>query len=221
VDLHEIAEIVAGEHGRLRLRQGTVTAIAADGSLTVTIAGSDAAVSGVHSFASVCPIIGSAVWLVTDGLDLIAVGTVTPTGPAYCSLTRTNAGTLETGTWYDLSFAENVRTDPYGMWSADLPNLITIATPGVYSLFGTVTFNTNATGRRDVRIRVNAATVATHNQLAVTGTVTSICVSTLHELFAGDYIQLGARQSSGANLDIVAGGPEDTRLTVAWLRPVT
>jgi microcystin-dependent protein len=76
MDLTTIAHLVAGEGGKLRLRQAEVTAVAGDGTLTVLIGGSGVPVSGVKAFASVAPVVGESVWMVTDGVDLIAIGAI-------------------------------------------------------------------------------------------------------------------------------------------------
>lgn len=78
MDLHEVAEQIAAElrGGGLRLRQGIVDAVAADGSLTVRIGGSAVAVSGIRAFSSAAPAVGAAIWLAIDGPLLIAIGTI-------------------------------------------------------------------------------------------------------------------------------------------------
>jgi hypothetical protein len=76
VDIHRIAELVAGPRQPLRLRQGTVSTINLDGTVDVTIAGSTTVVAGVKCFDSVNPEEGHGIWMLTDGVDLIAVGTI-------------------------------------------------------------------------------------------------------------------------------------------------
>jgi len=78
VDLHEVAETIAtaGGGGGVRFRQGTVVSVQSDGTITATIAGSTISVTGIKCWASVVPQPGHGVWLATDGVDLIAVGTV-------------------------------------------------------------------------------------------------------------------------------------------------
>lgn len=221
MDVHEIASAIAASAPApaVRLRQGKVTAIAADGTITVQIGGDTTTdVAGVKCLASVCPIIGAGVWLATDGMDLFAIGTILPTAPAFCSITRTNDGTLATGTWYELSFASNTRTDPLGMWSAGAADRLSIPTPGVYMLSAQCTWASNATGRRDLRILVSGGTAAQTYMPAAPSTSTTLSVATLYELAAGDYVQLGARQSSGGDLLVTAGGDGSIRLAVQWLR---
>lgn len=223
MDAHRIAQIVkgagpAGQRPALRLRQGTVVTDNLDGTVDVKLAGSDAAVSGIRCLASVCPIPGAAVWLATDGMDLFAIGTIMPTGPVFCTIARTTDGTLSTGTWYDMSFASNSRTDPYGMWSSGAPDRITCIVPGIYQIEGQVTFDTDSNGGRDIRLAVNGGTKAQDMRPPRPGVATAVTVSTIWKLAAGDYIQLGARQSSGANLSILASSSGGVRLTVQWLR---
>lgn len=76
MDIHRIAELVAGPRQPLRLRQGTVSTVNLDGTVDVTIAGSTTVVAGVQCFDSVTPEEGHGIWLLTDGVDLIAVGTI-------------------------------------------------------------------------------------------------------------------------------------------------
>jgi len=76
MDLHEIAKLVAGRGPTMRLRQAKVTAIAGDGTLSVTVAGSAVVLTGVKKFASVSATVGANVFLLTDGVDLIAIGTI-------------------------------------------------------------------------------------------------------------------------------------------------
>ncbi len=76
MDLHRIAEIVAGQRQPLRLRQGTVDAVNLDGTIDVTIGGSTSVIASVRCFDSVNPVEGYGVWLLTDGVDLIAIGTI-------------------------------------------------------------------------------------------------------------------------------------------------
>lgn len=76
MDIHRIAELVAGPRRPMRLRQGTVEAINLDGTVDVTIAGSDAVIAGVLCFDSVTPEVDHGIFLLTDGVDLIAIGTI-------------------------------------------------------------------------------------------------------------------------------------------------
>lgn len=76
MDIHRIAELVAGPRQSLRLRQGTVENDNGDGTVDVTIAGSETVVSGVKCMDHVTPQEGHGIWLLTDGVDVIAIGTI-------------------------------------------------------------------------------------------------------------------------------------------------
>lgn len=220
MDMHDLAAVIAGsgQGARLRLRQGLVGAVAGDGTISVYVGGAYARpVTGVKCLASYCPRALGGVWLVSDGADLFAVGSITPEGPAYCSVERTNDGVLATGTWYELSFATSTRTDPYGMWAAGTPDRIICRTPGIYQLSAVVTFGTNATGRRDLLILVNGASIGGTMVPAASGTVTKLAASMPRALALGDYVQLSARQSSGGDLTVTAGAG-NICLAAAWLR---
>lgn len=81
MDIHRIAEIVkgqtpAGARRPLRLRQGTVAVDNGDGTVDVTIAGSTTVVAGVKCMDHVTPEEGHGIWLLSDGVDLIGIGTI-------------------------------------------------------------------------------------------------------------------------------------------------
>lgn len=76
MDLHDIAELFKPTRPALRLRQGTVDAINLDGTVDVTVAGATTVVTGVKCFDHVTPEEGHGIWLLTDGTDLIGIGTI-------------------------------------------------------------------------------------------------------------------------------------------------
>lgn len=73
-DMLKIAQALGGTDNPLRLRQGVVSAVAADLTCTVTVAGSAVAVSGVKQLTTAYALAGDTVWLATDGRDLFVVG---------------------------------------------------------------------------------------------------------------------------------------------------
>jgi hypothetical protein len=79
MDLHEVAKIIAGPAPGIRLRQGSVISVQGDGTFTATIAGSTVAVSGIKAFDSVTPVPDHGIWMISDGVDLIAIGTIAGT----------------------------------------------------------------------------------------------------------------------------------------------
>lgn len=221
MDLHEIAELVAPATPSLRLRQAEVVSVAADGSITVTIAGSTTEVSGVKCMAHVCPLVGAGVWLATDGLDLMAIGTIVPVGPAYCAVTRPTAQSVAdtTDTVVDFTSSATVEADTHGMFSTSDPDCLTVAVPGVYLLDGYVSWAIDADGTRSLWIEVDGSTVA-RTRVPVTSTGYYQQVAATVELAAGAVIDLHVYHNAGAALDLNAsdGAP---RLSAIWLRPVT
>jgi hypothetical protein len=93
---------------------------------------------------------------------------------------------------------------------------MTIVTAGRYRAIGQVTFVANATGYRTVALFKNGSTVAaTRLQAGPTVTHFQQCVEEIL-CAAGDYIEVAAAQSSGGNLDTVAG-QTSTFLHVVWV----
>jgi len=84
MDLHEIAQIIAGPAPALRFRQATVVSVQYDGTFTATIAGSTVSVTGILALSHVCPNPGHGIWLATDGIDVFAIGTMGAIGATYC-----------------------------------------------------------------------------------------------------------------------------------------
>lgn len=76
MDIHRIAELVAGPRQPLRLRQGTVTTDNGDGTVDLTIAGSTTVIADVRIFDGVAVEEGHGIWLLTDGVDIIGIGTI-------------------------------------------------------------------------------------------------------------------------------------------------
>jgi microcystin-dependent protein len=98
MDLHEVAKIIAGPGGGgpgLRLRLGTVTAVAGDGTFSATIAGSAVVVSGIRAFDSVSPAVGKGIWLAVQGADVFGIGHIgAPAGGVPSGLIAMWSGTV-------------------------------------------------------------------------------------------------------------------------------
>lgn len=84
---------------------------------------------------------------------------------------------------------------------------ITIPQTGKYQVQGKVTWNSNATGRRSIFLRKNAAVddpvsyQAGNTQTAVNGNVTDTAFTAELSLTAADYLTLDVWQNSGGSLD--------------------
>ena len=161
MDLHDLAQLLRpGAAGvAVRFRQGTVSAIASDGSLSIAIAGSATVVTGVTHLASLCPKIGAPVWLATDGADLFAIGTMIPTGPAYCGIERPTTQSVAdaTDTAANFTATPTLEADTHGMFATGSPDRLTVKAPGVYLLTGNVSWPGNGTGLRTIGFNVISA----------------------------------------------------------------
>lgn len=87
-------------------------------------------------------------------------------------------------------------------------NKITCNLAGWYSLGGTARFDANATGYRNLRIRVNGTNIVIQEVQAVTvaaeGTILN--VHTEYKLAVGDVVELMVQQNSGAPLNVSVAG---------------
>lgn len=80
----------------------------------------------------------------------------------------------------------------------------TCQTAGIYSIFGSLTFAANATGRRQVGIRINGATtIAIHEQNASPVNETFLDIATLYQLAVADYVEMVGYQDSGSSLSVI------------------
>ena len=119
MDLHEIAkEIAEAGDGGLRLRQGVVTAIAADGTLTVAIAGSTVPVAGVRAFSSASAAVGAAVWLAVDGPLVLVIGSVGSGGSVPPGVVEPFGGAAAPAGWLLCNGASYLRTDYAPLFAA-------------------------------------------------------------------------------------------------------
>ncbi len=76
----DLARILAPGEQRaaLRLRQGKIIAVAADGTATITIGGDNTEISGIAVASHVSAVPGFACWLAVDGRDAFIIATIGP-----------------------------------------------------------------------------------------------------------------------------------------------
>lgn len=206
-----------------RYRLGQVVSVQADYTITVTIAGSTTQVSGVRYMANVVPIVGSPVWLTTDGKDIFASGvlansarTVTPR--AARSTDQSIPNTTDTAISFD-----SVNTDPLGSWDSGSPTRLTAKLTGRYIATGQVAFAGNATGFRIAFIEKNGtSTLGRSTQISVGGgNATWVNVTSMPFDMTGgtDYIRLMAWQNSGGALNANTSGTFAPSLSLIYLGP--
>ena len=82
---------------------------------------------------------------------------------------------------------------------------LTAPITGLYSVGANVRFASNATGQRQVALRINGTTFIAYVLVqAANGDATFLNVSTDYQLTAGDYVEVRAYQNSGGNLNVTA-----------------
>jgi len=87
---------------------------------------------------------------------------------------------------------------------------------GLYTIGGAVRFESNTTGFRVVRLRVNnAITIIRQVTGAINGTLT-MSVVTDYELLAGDFVVLEVFQNSGGNLDSEVSARQAPEFWMRW-----
>lgn len=118
-------------------------------------------------------------------------------------VSRAASQTLTSGTAAKISFTSE-DLDPANM--VDLgaqPTRITIGEPGIYSVYGTGEFATNATGDRRLAFTVNGgATLFGADRTATANATPTPDAKDILNLVAGDYIELDAFQNSGGDLGV-------------------
>ena len=89
---------------------------------------------------------------------------------------------------------------------------------GKYLITGHVEIASNATGDRQLSIRLNGSTaIAAQRVGANASSVTIQSLSVVYALAAGDYVELWALQSSGGALNVTASGNYSPEFTAMWL----
>lgn len=95
---------------------------------------------------------------------------------------------------------------------------LTAPVTGLYTISGMVTFATNGTGRRQLRITLNGTTDLAIAQFPGDATLpVRMNVQTIYHLSATDYVELRVYQDSGGNLDTVVGAAASPEFAMALL----
>lgn len=84
---------------------------------------------------------------------------------------------------------------------------LTCKTAGKYLIGGSVDWASNATGQRQLLIRLNGTTyIAPNGVTPVSGDTTKQGISTLYSLAVNDYVELTVFQTSGGSLNVNSAG---------------
>lgn len=120
----------------------------------------------------------------------------------YCD----TAQTFATGTFTAITF-NTVLQDDGDFYDNGNPTKITIPADGWYHIGGNLSYVANATGVRDLAIRIDGgSTLAIFNRFAAptdSGRGAGVSVDCIYYFEEGQYIELMARQYSGGNLNSV------------------
>jgi hypothetical protein len=137
--------------------------------------------------------------------------------PPRCHAYQSVAQTLTTGTTGAVVTFTSEEVDTDGIHSTSSnTSRFTIVTAGRYRFIGQVGFASNATGQRGAFLQKNGTRVTTTRHQATNGVSHYQQVTDEILCSAGDYVELLAMQSSGGNLDTVAGSNE-TFLHAVWV----
>jgi hypothetical protein len=124
-------------------------------------------------------------------------------GPAQARVTNSANISLTNNTVTALTFdTERWDTGNFHSTSSNTSRF-TAPTAGLYEIGGCVRFAANATGQRNIRIRLNGTSDLAFVNIPTSSAtaVTILTVSTLYQLSATDYVELVALQNSGGALN--------------------
>lgn len=130
---------------KFRRRAGVVVSVQTAYRCTIRLAGDTTDIAGVRYFSHSAPRPGQQVWIDTDGLDTVVVGTIAGNGGAapVCRVWRTaNQTGVVSGTATAVTWQSSL--DPWGMWTSGAN--VVLPLDGFYLLTATVAFEASSTG---------------------------------------------------------------------------
>jgi hypothetical protein len=219
-DFFQVAEAIASSStdATLKRRMGTVSAINANYTINVTIAGSTTVVTGVRYFNHYAPRVGAQVWLDTDGRDWIATGAIAGLGGQLPTVKvhRTTDLAIPSGATFTAVTWQAAQFDPWGMWTSGTNVVAPLS--GRYLITGTAQFDgSQSTGYRGVAIQKNGVLIQLAQMVTSALFQTGVPISTVVNLTRGDTVSLGARQGSGVNINLASVGATESHLIVTYL----
>jgi len=93
---------------------------------------------------------------------------------------------------------------------------------GVYLITGSVVFQSNATGYRELTLTANSSAIADDQRNPVSGGASDfLSLATAFRLQAGDVVRMSVLQNSGGSLTVIASSGAETspELSMTWLGP--
>lgn len=132
-----------------------------------------------------------------------SMSAIQPSVRAYCNVSQN----ITNGAWNTIFF-ESENFDTANMHSIGSNNqTIVISENGTYLIMSQISFVSNSTGVRAIRVRINGITTLTQH---ITPTTTApygsgVSAETLEQLSIGDNVTIQGFQTSGGILDTIAG----------------
>lgn len=134
---------------------------------------------------------------------------------------RSTSQTLTTGAPAAISF-DTERYDLGGFWVVGSPTRLTVPVTGRYLITACAAFASNATGVRNIDLRIGGATViGSQLQVAASGIITIVSVATVYEIAASDYVEMICFQNSLGNLNVNSTGNYTPEMAIDYLGPMT
>lgn len=151
---------------------------------------------------------------IKDSLNFLA-------NPPACRVYHTATQSIANTALVALAFgSERLKTVGYASMHDNVTNnsRITIVTPGVYVVAGSVAFGSNNLGFRYIELSLNGVTpIAVVRQPAVQGDYTDLALSTPYKFGAGDFVTLRAYQNSGAAVNVMPMLNSSPEFSAVWV----
>lgn len=218
-DMNLIASAIrdAAPADKVRIRQGVIQSVNADGTANVRIAGSTITTNNIKVASHTCPVPNASCLLATDGRDWFLTATLAPTGPAWGAMRQNAAQTIADITPTAIDWTTRTDTASNGLTIGNTG--LTCVVPGLYQISGGITFATNTTGLRFARLLLNGNVAQEGTSTSgAAGTFTRVRADGLLRLAIGDVVNIQVYQSSGVGLatQIAAGS---NMLRAVWIGP--
>jgi len=117
---------------------------------------------------------------------------------------RSGAQSIPNATNTPISFDTEARDDD-GLWVIGSPTVFTIPKAGIWYFGSSVAYDSNSTGFRETRLRVNGSVATygvTDSRTAVNGGATALTITAIGILAVSDTIDVAVWQNSGGNLNM-------------------
>lgn len=158
----------------------------------------------------------------TAGQVMIASSTTDAawTTPDGCRVYNDAAESVTSGTPLALTFDQE-RYDNGNLHSTVTnTSRLTAAKDGVYIITGHIGWDGNATGYRELFIKLGGATILAHITIpTISGTVFEMSISSVYHLSATNYVELYAGQNSGGALNVQSDGNRSPEFAMQWIGP--